>query len=98
MLMLVTPLMGLWVMTGHRWTRQWPLIGVATVLVILSFPVTNPIAAQPYTFGYEYSGIAAMLLVLILNVAVGACHAASQDSRAYQPEPMVLFDLVKRRN
>ncbi|MDO5029494.1 MAG: glycosyltransferase family 87 protein [Corynebacterium sp.] len=98
MLMLVTPVMGLCAMANSRWTKQWPLIGVATVVLMLSFPVTNPIAATPYTSGYLHSGIAAMVCALVLIIAVGACHAASQSSKANQPEPMVLFDLFEGRN
>lgn len=75
MLMLVTSVFGLAAMARTRLTRQWPYIGIALLVVLLTFPVTNPIAATPYTGGFVYSGITAMLLTLALMLIIGGCHA-----------------------
>lgn len=114
MLMLVTPVMGLAAMSRTRLTSQWPYIGIGALVVLLTFPVTNPIAATPYTGGFVYSGITSMFVALALLLIVGGCHAlavqrgsgvgatlydgtsAAAAPKLPQPEPMVLFDLVKR--
>lgn len=75
MLMLVTPAFGFVAMSRTRLTRQWPYIGIATLVILLSYPITNPIAATPYTDGFMYSGITAMLLALALLLIIGGCHA-----------------------
>lgn len=123
MLMLVTPVFGFAAMERTRLTRHWPYIGMAVLVILLSYPVTNPIAAMPFTGGFVYSGITAMLLALALLLVIGGCHAysvqrssgasdsdgesnvdagrAASAERAValsQPEPMILFDLVKRRS
>lgn len=95
MLSLVLFATGFIAMSGSRLTRQWPYLGVAGLVVLLSFPVTNPIAATPMTAGFAYSGITAMIGAGVFLVVVGALHAAATN-HVNRAEPMVLFDAVSR--
>ncbi|WP_297451022.1 glycosyltransferase family 87 protein [uncultured Corynebacterium sp.] len=112
MIVLVVPVMGFAAMSGTRFTSQWPYVAIAALVGLLSFPVTNPIGAIPFTSGYAYSGTTAMLVGIAVLLLVGGCHAAAvrhsavvgsatdyesgSVGSAVQPEPMILFDLFKR--
>lgn len=77
-LMLVTPLMGVAAMSRTRLTRHWPYVCIAALVILLSFPVTNPVGAMPFAPGFVYSGITALLLTVALLLVVGGVHSYAQ--------------------
>nr|WP_162933180.1 glycosyltransferase family 87 protein [Corynebacterium lactis] len=95
MLSLVPFVAGFMAMANSRYTRQWPYVGIAALLLLLGFPVTNPIAATPFTPGFQYSGITSLIGAGIFLILVGAFHAAGTN-RGKSAEPMLLFDGVSR--
>lgn len=82
-------------MAGGKWMKNWPYFGIIVLLVLLNYPISNPVSAWPFTPGFTYAGTFALIGSLVFLLVCAAVHAAAGAGR--QPgEKMWIFSFLDR--